>query len=331
MHALTTLLSRSLPRPLHATRLGPWWLAGALALAAALPAHAGPLRERLQGRDTAAAELADDADAGAPARRAALPAGVLLERDRAYGPDPRQRLDIYRPRDARPGAPVVLLVHGGAWRTGDKAYGRLVEHKVARWVPQGVVLVSANYRLLPQAGVADQLQDVVRALAWVQRHAADWGGDPHRVVAMGHSAGAHLVALLAASPAVAQAAGAQPAVATVALDSAALDVPRIMEARHLPLYDAAFGGDPAGWQALSPLHQLRQPAAPLLAVCSSQRAVACDQAQRFARHAQTQGTRVEVLPQALSHGAINAELGQPNAYTEAVEAFLRSVDPGFGR
>jgi acetyl esterase/lipase len=124
-------------------------------------------------------------------------------RDVAYGSDPAQRMDVYLPPDAK-NAPVLLLVHGGAWRIGDKAHGRVVENKVARWVPQGFVVVSVNYRMLPGADPRVQADDVALALATAQRQAPAWGGDPAKFVLMGHSAGAHLVSLLDAQPARAQ-------------------------------------------------------------------------------------------------------------------------------
>ena len=247
--------------------------------------------------------------------------------DLHYGPAPRQAVDVYLPPQPVAGAPVLFLVHGGAWRIGDKAHPPLLAHKLARWLPRGVILVSVNYRMLPVADPAEQARDVARALAFVQQQAPQWGGDPQRLVAMGHSAGAHLVALVTADPAWRQAAGARPVRAVVLLDSAGLDLPRLMQAPHPPLYDTAFGADPAVWQALSPLHRLAPGGAPVLAVCSTLRRVACDQAQRFAAQARGLGQRAEVLPQALTHGQINEDLGLPGAYTEAVEAFWRSVDP----
>ncbi|KAB2889493.1 MAG: alpha/beta hydrolase, partial [Burkholderiaceae bacterium] len=81
--------------------------------------------------------------------------------------------------------------------------------------------------------------------------------------------------------------------ATVALDSVALDVPAVMQQRHLRLYDAAFGADPAQWALASPVQQLRQATAPVLAVCSSRRRIACGQAQRFAAQGRSLGMRVE--------------------------------------
>ncbi|CAM3340305.1 alpha/beta hydrolase [Paracidovorax anthurii] len=302
------------------TGIGTAWLrraaAGvvALAMGVAVAAHAAP----------GAADAIDGvAEAGADTAWTP-PAGLRLLRDLPYGADPRQRMDVYLPEHPR-GAPVVFMVHGGAWKHGDKAGATVVRNKVAHWVPRGAVLVSINYRMLPDAGPPVQVRDVARALAEAQRLAPGWGADPRRFVAMGHSAGAHLVALLMASPALQREAGALPVLATVALDSAAMDVPRVMRARHAPLYDHAFGRDPAQWESVSPAHQLRQSAPPLLAVCSSRRAIACDQAHRLAAQAQSLGMRAEVLPQDLNHRGTNEQLGLPGAYTDAVDAFLRSV------
>jgi arylformamidase len=110
-----------------------------------------------------------------------------------------QRMDVYIPADAR-AAPVLFLVHGGGWRRGDKAHGRLIDNKLAHWLPAGFIVVSINYRMLPQADVLTQRDDVVAALAKAQSLAPSWGGDASRFVLMGHSAGAHLVALVASAP-----------------------------------------------------------------------------------------------------------------------------------
>ncbi|MBT0962834.1 alpha/beta hydrolase [Denitromonas iodatirespirans] len=286
----------------------PRWLLAALLVLLTLPTHAGALRDRIAER-----------------RQQAAPFEQL--KDLAYGPHERQRFDVYLPKPRPTGAPIILLVHGGGWRHGDKGADSVVEHKVRHWVGQGVILVSTNYRLLPETAPLEQADDVARALAAVQRQAAGWGGDANRLVLMGHSAGAHLVALLGASPERVKAAGAAPWRATVALDSAALDLPAIMQRRHLRLYDQAFGDDPANWRAASPLHQQRTAGPPLLAVCSTERNDGpCPNAEAFAAAAKPLGMRVEILPQARSHREINVDLGNDAAYTGAVDAFLRSVD-----
>lgn len=307
--------------PLHAlTR--PLLLALLLA-ATAQGAGAGPLRERLR-------EMRAEHQAASTPDESGLPPGARHLGDIAYGADPAQRFDVYLP--ARPeAAPVIFMVHGGAWKWGDKGMDRVVDAKVARWVSRGFILVSTNYRMLPEAAPDLQLQDVARALAVAQDKALSWGGDPQRFVLMGHSAGAHLVALLGAAPRHAGEPGLRPVIGTVALDSAAMDVTAIMSHRHLPLYNAPFGKDPAYWQRMSPIQALAPGAAPLLSVCSTRRDDSCQQAQQFVARASQLGIRAEILREDLSHGDINAQLGQPGAYTSSVERFLSSLDSGIAR
>ncbi|MDR3409358.1 MAG: alpha/beta hydrolase [Formivibrio sp.] len=256
-----------------------------------------------------------------------LPTGAKLLRDIAYGSDGRQRMDVYLPAQAM-NAPVIFMVHGGAWRTGDKAMVRVTQNKIQRWVTQGFIFISINYRLLPNADPALQADDVAQALASAQAKALGWGGDPRKFILMGHSAGAHLVDLLGAAPDRAIKLGAQRWLGTVSLDSAAMDIVQIMQAKHYKFYDTAFGQDPAYWQRTSPLHQLATNATPLLLVCSSIRPDApCKQARQFADKAHALGIRAEVLPQALKHSEINEFLGKSGAYTDAVERFMASLDP----
>ena len=252
-----------------------------------------------------------------------VPAGVQRMADLPYGPDPAQRLDVYRPEGARH-APVLVMVHGGAWMFGSKSAAPVVDEKIDHWVRErGFVLVSVGYRLVPQVTVAEQAQDIAHALAAVQAQAPGWGGDPSRVVLMGHSAGAHLVALLSASPALAREGGARPWATTVALDSAALDTEALMQRRHMPMYDRAFGSDPAQWRAVSPMARLAPGGPPLLLVCSSvRRDDPCAQSRRLADAVRAQGGVAQVLPQPLPHGQINSLLGLPGPYTQAVDAFI---------
>jgi arylformamidase len=255
---------------------------------------------------------------------AAPPAGGSVEHGVAYGRDPAQTLDVYRPAQAR-GAPMLLLVHGGGWRRGDKALSSTVDSKVGYWLPKGVVVISINYRMLPEADPREQARDVARALAFVQAKARGWGADPARVVLMGHSAGAHLVSLLSADPRIAYKLGARPWLATVSLDSAAMNVVSIMQHRHFPLYDKAFGSSPDYWRDVSPFHRLAGTVPPMMLVCSTRRSDPCPQAEEFAAKARAAGGHVEVLPVAMSHLQINAVLGDQSGYTAAVEAFLRQI------
>ncbi|MDP3848078.1 MAG: alpha/beta hydrolase [Pseudomonas sp.] len=246
-------------------------------------------------------------------------------RNLAYGSDPLQQLDVYLP-DNREHAPVLLMVHGGAWRIGDKGAAAVVDNKIKRWLPKGFIFVSLNYRLLPDTTPVQQAEDVARALAFAQRQAASWGGDSSKFILLGHSAGAHLVSLLAADPARAKALGAQTWLGTVALDSAALDVEQIMQRPHARFYDKAFGAAPDYWATASPLKQLKKTATPLLLICSSQRNDSCPPARAFVEQAQRLGIRAQLRPEDRSHQAINQDLGLANDYTQAVEAFLAGLD-----
>lgn len=249
-------------------------------------------------------------------------------RDIAYGIDPLQRMDVYLPVDQQSNTtarPIMVMVHGGAWRIGDKANHSVVDNKLTHWQQQGWIFISVNYRLLPKASVYQQTEDIAQAMQYIQQHAQGWGGNPQQIVLMGHSAGAHLVSLLASRPAW-LATQPQPWQASIALDSAAYDVAQIMSTDHDKLYDPAFGTNPQDWQVLSPSMQLKQKIMPFLAVCSTIRPdKPCPQAEQFVIMASRLGTDAVVLPVALSHGEVNQLLGAQNAYTAAVDDFIRRL------
>ena len=286
----------------------------ACALLTALPLAAQTFRERLQEMREASRQPAT--------RTPTLPAGARALRDVSYGSDPRQRFDVYLPAQPR-NAPILLFVHGGGWANGNKDNPGVVENKAAYWLPKGYILVSTNYRMRPDTAPLDQARDVARALAVVQKRAPEWNGDASRVLLMGHSAGAHLAALVGASSTLWREAGATRPRGVVSLDSGALDVPLTM--KHPPLrriYDAAFGKNPADWIVASPYHQLSRDAVPMLFVCSSRRQDACPQGRAMVEKAKSVGVAMDVLPQDLSHGEVNRELGLPSDYTNAVDAFV---------
>lgn len=255
--------------------------------------------------------------------------GVRRIADIPYGNDARQRMDVYLP--AQPvfpagQAPVIVMVHGGAWMVGNKAMSNVTDNKVDFWVRQkGFVFVSVGYRLSPQVDPLVQARDVATALSAAQGMVRSWGANPASFFLMGHSAGAHLVALVSASPTIAKEAGAKPWLATISLDSAALNLERIMQNRHMRFYDRVFGDQPAFWRATSPYAVLTPGAVPMLLVCSStRRDGSCAQSHDFAEHAKSLGVSATVLEQALSHEQINASLGAAGSYTDAVMAFMQS-------
>jgi arylformamidase len=284
---------------------------------------AGPIRDWLKEHQVSHQQ--EDVSERSTSSQVTLPAGVRLVRDVSYGTDEQQRMDVYLPQQAT-GVPVIFMVHGGGWRRGDKGANTVVENKMARWVPKGFIFISVNYRLLPKASPLEQAQDITNSLAAAQGKAATWGGDPAKFILMGHSAGAHLVALLGASPAMALKSGARPWLGTISLDSAVLDVVQLMEAKHYPLYDHAFGNDPAYWKKASPFQTLSANATPFLLVCSSRRSDSCPQAHQFAAKTASLNVRASVLEQDLSHKDINQQLGSVGSYTNAVESFMATLD-----
>lgn len=136
----------------------------------------------------ALAFLAGLTPASRPARH-----GVERLRDVAYGPHPRQHLDVFRPIGRTSGLPVVFYIHGGGFRAMSKDSHWLMGLAFAR---RGHLVFNVDYRLAPQHPFPTPAQDVFAAWAWVLDHLEEYGGDPERVVVAGESAGANLCCAL---------------------------------------------------------------------------------------------------------------------------------------
>ena len=133
--------------------------------------------------------------------------GYRVERDLAYGDDPRQRLDVYVPDGLAGPAPVALFFYGGRWQAGDKDQFQFVGQALAS---RGFVTVIPDYRRHPEVGFPRFVEDGAAAIAWVRDHGAELGGDPEAIHLLGHSAGAHIAALLALDHDYLAAAGVAP-------------------------------------------------------------------------------------------------------------------------
>ncbi len=135
----------------------------------------------------------------APARAAEARVKEALDLRYAEGGGDRHDLDVFYPEGAK-GRPVVVLVHGGSWMFGDKNFFGLNRAVGRGLAGQGLVVVMPNYRLTPWVRHPEHVKDVARAFAWARAHAGDYGGDPGSIFLVGHSAGGHLVSLLATDP-----------------------------------------------------------------------------------------------------------------------------------
>lgn len=237
----------------------------------------------------------------------------------AYGRDPLQQLDYYR-ASAR-GAPLVVFVHGGGWKRGDKSMMD-GSAKLSDWLGKGYGVASVNYRLVPDAKVEDQAADVAAAVAMLKRRATSLGFDADRVVLVGHSAGAHLVALVGTDPQWLRGAGL-PMTAVrgvIPLDGAGYHVPSQMGRNEVVLgdtYEQAFGTERTRQLALSPTEHGAAPNAPAFLILHvSGRADAKQQGEGLAAALRRAGTPVElrsVPGRGLKgHMEINRRLGEPD-------------------
>jgi acetyl esterase len=181
MAVLSTCLSAALPARAQVDKLPPY-LQETLA-------QIGPVFQK-DIRKTIPATV----EAFQPLLKAAPKDGVTVLRDQAYGDDPRQILDVYRPT-ARSGAPVVIFVHGGAYVRGDKDANGEAYGNISIWFArQGMLGINATYPLAPAAKWPSGAKNVGGMVAWAKANATRFGGDPNRIILIGHSAGATHVA-----------------------------------------------------------------------------------------------------------------------------------------
>lgn len=131
----------------------------------------------------------------APITGEALSGRTVVQYDLAYGEHQRQKLDVYRPTENGANRPVFVFFHGGFWQFGDKSELQnvlLTDAMAAR----GAVVISADYRLYPDAAFPAFMEDGAAVIAWARQHAAEFGGDPDRIYVAGHSAGAYIALML---------------------------------------------------------------------------------------------------------------------------------------
>jgi acetyl esterase/lipase len=252
--------------------------------------------------------------------------GLEVKRDIAYATPARERqvLDVYSPPGARD-RPVVFWIHGGGWQTGDKSS---VQAKPRAFTGKGFVFVSTNYRLLPHVGMETIVRDIARSIRWVHDHIAEYGGDPNRLLVMGHSAGAQLAALVCTDDRYLKEEGLSPAIVKgcVPVDGDTYDVPAIIETAEtrrrvhgLPQatygHREKFGNDPAKHRDFSAVtHVARDKGIPpFLIMHVAEHPDTGAQAQRLAGVLKGAGVPVRVFgARESTHNRINADLGLPD-------------------
>ncbi len=250
----------------------------------------------------------------------------------------RQVLDVYAPKNAK-NRPVVFWIHGGGWQTGDKTD---VQRKPRVFVEKGFVFVSANYRLLPKVDMATIVRDVAKAIRWVHDHVGEYGGDPNRLLVMGHSAGAQLAALVCTDERYLKAEGLSLAIVKgcVPVDGDTYDVPAIIATAEtrwrvhgLPRakfgHREKFGNDPAKHRDFSAVTHVARGKGipPFLILYVAGHPDTSAQAQRLGNVLKAAGVPVTLFgARETTHNKLNADLGLPDdPATRALNEFLDRV------
>jgi acetyl esterase/lipase len=219
-------------------------------------------------------------------------------------------------------APVVVWVHGGGWRVGDRSIG--ADSRAEFYNGQGWMLVSVNYRLAvpgvePSVGYPDFNEDIATALAWVRDEVAAYGGDAERAALVGHSAGAGIAAAVTADPGYLAPHGLSPdwIDCTVLLDTEGYDVAAmaVREEQLGAIYRNAFGDDPAVWADASPAHHIGEGPLPEHVLVVTRGAPSRTSAARtFGDQLRIAGSDVTVADvNPLSHSDVNRLIGSGDA------------------
>jgi len=262
----------------------------------------------------------------------ALAAEPKIHRDLAYAEpaDESRRLDVYAPADGKD-HPVVIWLHGGGWRKGDKAN---VQRKPQAFADKGFVFVSVNYRFVPQVTVKEMTGDIAKAIKWVHGHAKEYGGSPDKIFVAGHSAGAHLAALVCTDDSYLKAEGLvlSAVKGCIPVDTAVYDIPGQLGSSgplRANLYMSAFGNDEATQKQLSPITHVAKGKGipPFLILHVADRPDSTAQSKAFAKALVGAGVQAKVVPgEGKNHGTINRDLGLPDDEpTKAVFEFLDGV------
>lgn len=253
----------------------------------------------------------------------------------------RQKLDIYAPADAK-NLPVVFWIHGGGWQTGDKSE---VQLKPQAFVERGYVFVATNYRLLPDVEMETIVRDVAASFGWVHEHIAEYGGDPNRIFAMGHSAGAQLAALLCTDERYLKAEGLSFSAlkGCVPVDGDTYDIPAMIEVAEtrcrvhgfpLPTFGhrQKFGNDPAKHVDFSAVTHVAKEKGipPFLIPYVNGHPDTTAQAQRFGAALKEADVSVKLFgAKDTDHSKLNENLGAPDdpATAELFQFVERSLKP----
>ncbi|HBX59083.1 MAG TPA: alpha/beta hydrolase [Methylophaga sp.] len=234
--------------------------------------------------------------------------GYQHRADLIYGDHPRLKLDIYQPVNStvttKPA--TVIFFYGGGWETGDKADYKFVAEALTS---QGVIVVIPDYRVYPEVVFPQFIEDAAQSVGWTKQHIAEFGGDPEKLFIAGHSAGAHIAAMLSVNPLYLQQVDMQPQQLQGMIGLAG-------PYDFLPLKSGAlkqiFGDESSQWQS-QPVNFVTNDHPPmLLLVGTDDRTVLPRNSYRLADKLKQHGNSVELVEfDGYGHVAMVAKLAKP--------------------
>ncbi len=261
-----------------------------------------------------------------------------IKRDIPYVEDGNARhvLDIYAPANAK-NLPVVFWIHGGGWEQGNKTDVKL---KPQWFMDKDFVFVSTNYRLLPEVDMGTLTRDVAKAFGWMEKHIAEYGGDPKRVLVGGHSAGAQLAALICIDDRYLKAEGSalDCLIGCVPVDGDTYDVPAIIETAETRRrvhgqeqpkngHREKFGNDPANHKDFSAVTHVAKGKniPPFLILHVAAHPDNSAQAYRLSSLLKTAEVPTTVFgAKSTDHSKLNNDLGLPD--DPATQALIKFID-----
>jgi len=185
------------------------------------------------------------------------------------GKDPaKHKLDLFLPQNPH-NAPVFFFVHGGAWVQGDKNFFGIYSAMGRLAAQNGMIGVVISYRLSPKVRHPSHAEDVARAISWTTKNIKKYGGDPEKIILCGHSAGGHLVSLIACDQTYLKSEKVDPScIRGVISISGVYEIPKL-------LLNNVFGNNPVNKINASPITHIKKQLPPFLLLCADKELPLC--------------------------------------------------------
>lgn len=242
-----------------------------------------------------------------------------------YGPQSKQNLEVYKPSIKKGDqTPVILYVHGGSWMAGDKEN---VADKPKFFNDMGYTFISVNYRLAPKANYRDMGEDIAAALKWVKDYADEYQFDAEKITLMGHSAGGHLVTLIASDESYLEKENLElKDIHSIIEIEGPLNIPQFVQENKM--YKTVFSRNKEKWKLASPSHYIQNKKMPLMLFITRPD----ESTTSFMNEVESAGNEVELFSAStLSHTDLTKLIGttkqvEAQQLTGKVASFLKKYN-----